>query len=115
MGYTYELTRRKGERSAPPRIYVWCNSCAPQWHVMAAIAEDGTYLGGHVCSSHGFGPHDMGLVGEWKHEGYDEHYPDGWELVWVEDFREAKAYDPKFAAAIKANESAAKAAEEKEV
>ena len=27
----------------------------------------------------------MGLTSDWKHEGYDAHYPNGYELVWVED------------------------------
>jgi len=28
--------------------------------------------------------HDMGLHSDWKHEKYNEHYPDGFELEWVE-------------------------------
>lgn len=67
-----------------PKIYVFCNSCAPKWHVAYAIAEDGHCLASHVCSDHGFIPHDMGLDPDgWKRELYDAHYPDGYELEWV--------------------------------
>jgi len=74
-----------------PKIFVWCNSCSHEWHSAAAMAEDGTSLAGHVCSSHGFIPHDMGIDEDgWKRDIYDRHYPDGYEVVWVED---AKTHD----------------------
>jgi hypothetical protein len=50
-----------------------------------AIAQDGTVLASHVCSDHGYARHDMGFTGSWKHDAYNEHYPDGWELEMVED------------------------------
>ncbi len=101
------MERRKGELSDPPRIYVWCNSCSHQWHTMVALAEDGAGISGHVCSSHGFAGYDMGFNSEQKHERYDEHYPDGWELIWVEDFKASMAGDSRFAAAIEANRARA--------
>lgn len=67
-----------------PTIFVFCNGCAPQWHSIVALAEDGTGLTGHVCSSHGFIGHDMGFTSNWKRDHYDKHYPDGWELEYVE-------------------------------
>jgi hypothetical protein len=67
-----------------PTIFVFCNSCAPEWHSIVALAEDGTGLAGHACSSHGFALHDMGLTSNWKHDKYDKHYPDGWKLEWVD-------------------------------
>lgn len=66
-------------------IYVWCNSCSHEWHSIMAMGEDGRYLAGHVCSDHLFIPHDMGFVGDWKHENYNEAYPEGWTLELVED------------------------------
>ena len=70
-----------------PKIFVFCNSCAPQWHSMLALAEDGTALAGHLCSDHGFASHDMGIhENGWKRDLYEAHYPDGFEVVWVEDF-----------------------------
>lgn len=69
-----------------PKIFVFCNSCSHEWHVMWAIAEDGEALASHVCSHHGFAAHDMGInENGWKRELYEAHYPDGFEVVWVED------------------------------
>jgi hypothetical protein len=69
---------------AKPTIFVFCNSCARHWHTIVALAEDGAGLTGHLCSDHGFIGHDMGFVGDWKHDVYNEHYPDGWQLEFVE-------------------------------
>lgn len=75
-----------GNVSAKPKVYVFCNSCAPGMHMVMAIAEDGTPLAGHCCSSHAFAPHDMGISEKgWKRDKYAAHYPDGFEVEWVED------------------------------
>lgn len=67
-------------------IYVWCNACAHQWHEFMAMAEDGTYLAGHICSDHGFAHHDMGVDADgWKRDIYDKHYPEGYTVELVED------------------------------
>jgi hypothetical protein len=50
-----------------------------------ALAEDGTGICGHYSSSIDFAKHDLGLTSTWKHEHYREHYPDGYELEWVDD------------------------------
>lgn len=50
-----------------------------------ALAEDGTGICGHYSSSITFAKHDMGLTSDWKHEHYKKHYPDGYELIWVDD------------------------------
>ncbi len=68
-------------------IYVFCNSCEPNWHSIASVTADGRGVAGHVCSHHGFVEHDMGFVGDWKHDTYNEMFPDGWALEWVEDPR----------------------------
>lgn len=71
-----------------PKIYVWCNNCAPEWHSAIAMAEDGHVLAGHVCSSHGFIMHDMGVDEDgWKRDKYAEHYPDGFEVEYVDNAR----------------------------
>ena len=70
---------------ALPRIYVFCNRHAPQWHSFVALAEDGTVLAGHVCSEHYFAPGDMGITEESdKRDAYAAHYPNGYELEYVE-------------------------------
>ena len=50
-----------------------------------ALAEDGTGICGHFSSTIGFAKHDMGITSDWKHEHYKKHYPDGYELIWVDD------------------------------
>lgn len=50
-----------------------------------ALAEDGVCLASHLSSDKYFSMHDMGLHSDWKHDKYREHYPDGFELEWVEE------------------------------
>ena len=84
-----------------PRIFVFCNSCSPEWHSFVALAEDGAALCGHVCSDHGFGPGDMGVTTTNKHEHYAEHYPGGFEVEYAETRGKADANaHPGLAAAI---------------
>lgn len=69
------------------RIYAFCNSCSEGWHGAMAMCEDGHVLAQHVCSSHGFIAHDLGVVGTWKHEEYAAHCPDGFTVEMVDDPR----------------------------
>lgn len=74
-----------------PKIFVWVNSGQKtDWQVGLALAEDGNVLASHVSSSRAWFRHDMGLTSEWKHEHYRRHYPDGFELVEVEEGDERK-------------------------
>jgi hypothetical protein len=50
-----------------------------------AIAEDGTGLARHLSSDVSFSKHDMGLTSDWKHEEYEKHYPNRYELEWVDE------------------------------
>lgn len=94
--------------SEHPKIYVWCNSCSDGWHVFMGMAEDGTFLASHVCSSHGFAPHDMGIdENGWKRDVYAKHYPQGFTVELVAD---AKAH-PGLMSAYALNQ-AARAAKE---
>lgn len=90
--------------TAETTIYVWCNSCSNEWHSICAMGDDGRAIAGHVCSDHYFIEHDMGFVGDWKHDAYDEAYPDGWRLELVED---PKTH-PGLLAAYKLNQALAK-------
>lgn len=65
----------------------------------SALAEDGTGLCSHLSSSVAFAKHDMGLTSDWKHDFYREQYPDGFELVWIDD----AATDPRWQAALTLN------------
>ena len=50
-----------------------------------ALSEDGWGLGSHVSSSESFAKHDIGLTSDWHHDTYRAHYPDGYEVEWVDD------------------------------
>jgi hypothetical protein len=70
-----------------PIIYGFNNGGSPGWFSAVAIAEDGTYLGGHVCSSEAYMPHDLGILEGTRldrHEkDYSKHYPDGYRMEFV--------------------------------
>lgn len=68
------------------KIFCFINSGrGTDWIRVSALSEDGEFLAGHVSSSEGFAKHDIGLTSDWKHDAYKERYPDGYELVWVDD------------------------------
>lgn len=72
-----------------PKIYAFVNG---HWGggdmVALAVAEDGTVLAQHVSSSPSWAQHDMGVTSDWKHDKYAEHYPDGFEIEWVDKPKE---------------------------
>lgn len=67
------------------KIFIFINEVNPLGVIPVALAEDGTLLAQHVCSSEAFISHDMGITSEWKHDAYNEHYPEGWELEYIKD------------------------------
>lgn len=70
-----------------PKIYCWVNSGrGTDWQIVIAMAEDGTALASHCSSSEGWAKHDIGIGSDWKHDTYRKHYPEGFELEWVDDF-----------------------------
>lgn len=68
------------------KIFCFNNGGAYGWMSAVAIAEDGTVVAGHTCTSEHYMRHDLGMDGsDWKHERYNKHYGEGnWELEWVE-------------------------------
>lgn len=69
-----------------PKVYVFVNGIRRDGDVISvALSEDGHELSGHWSSSISWAKHDMGVEGDWKHDKYREHYPDGFEVVWVDD------------------------------
>ena len=73
------------------KIYIFMNGGrGTDWINGMALAEDGTYLAGHISSNEGWFRHDMGLTSDWKHEVYNEYCPNGYELVEVENPRDHK-------------------------
>jgi hypothetical protein len=79
-----------------PIIYCFCN--LPMWTELGgpvvALAEDGTLLASHYSSNESFAQMDIGVLpympgvppaGAGNTARYDAHYPDGYELVWIEN------------------------------
>jgi hypothetical protein len=69
-----------------PVIYGFNNGGSPGWYSACLLAEDGTGLGGDVCSSEGYMPHDLGVLDGTRadrHEHFREHYPDGYRMDFV--------------------------------
>lgn len=68
-----------------PKIYGFVNGRSPGWYDVCAIAEDGACLASHICSHPAYGPHDIGVTSDWKHECYALYYPQGFEVEWVDE------------------------------
>lgn len=69
-----------------PTIYGFNNGGSPGWFSALLIAEDGTELGGHVCSSEAYMPHDLGILEGTRldrHDKFREHYPNGYRMQFV--------------------------------
>src|SRR5690606_9036186 len=111
------MTRQNDESKRSPasactrglcRIYVWCLP-AEGWGandvVGFAMAEDGEVLAQHISSNELFARLDMGVTSERKHDRYREKYPDGYELVWVDEA--ARESDEGFRRAFALNQAQA--------
>jgi hypothetical protein len=69
-----------------PVIYGFNNGGSQDWWHGCLIAEDGTGMGGHVCSNEGFMYGDLGILEGSRpdrHEGFRKHYPDGYRMDFV--------------------------------
>jgi hypothetical protein len=69
-----------------PVIYGFNNGGSPGWMSAVLLAEDGTGLGGHCCSSEAYMPADLGVLDgtrEDRHETFRSHYPDGYRMEFV--------------------------------
>ena len=49
----------------------------------AAFVDNMGIIASHACSAPGWVPHDMGITSDWKHDTYDEMFPDGWEIEYA--------------------------------
>ena len=69
-----------------PHIYGFNNGGPAGWLQAVLIAEDGTFLGGHLCSHECYMRHDLGILEgtrEDRHEDFRKHYPDGYRMGFV--------------------------------
>lgn len=69
-----------------PVIYGFNNGGQRGWFNGVLLADDGTVLGGHVCSDEGYMRHDLGVLEGSRpdrHETFRAHYPDGYRMDFV--------------------------------
>jgi len=69
-----------------PVVYGFNNGGSAGFLSAALIAEDGTPLGGHACSSEAYMYADLGILEDTRpdrHEYFKAHYPDGYRMAFV--------------------------------
>lgn len=69
-----------------PKIFGFNNGGPYGFMDARLIAEDGTPLGGHLCSDECFMPGDLGVIEGRRadrHELFKKHYPDGYRMEFV--------------------------------
>ena len=69
-----------------PTIYGFNNGGSTGWYSAVLVAQDGTGLGSHVCSSEAYMPHDLGVLEGSRpdrHEIFREHYPNGYKMEFI--------------------------------
>jgi hypothetical protein len=69
-----------------PVIYGFNNGGSEGCWSGVIITEDGTILGGHVCSNETYMLHDLGILegaAPDRHETFNEHYPAGYRMDFV--------------------------------
>lgn len=84
-GYAYFNPHNKPLDELPV-IYGFNNGGSPKWYSAVLLAEDGTGLGGHICSDEGYMTHDLGILEGSRpdrHEEFRKHYPDGYRMDFV--------------------------------
>lgn len=76
----------KVKDTGKPKIYCFSNGGTPGLLSAVAIAEDGNVLAGHGCSHESFIPIDLGMISDshYNHEKYKKHYPNGYQMEFVE-------------------------------
>lgn len=74
---------------------------------VVGLSEDGIALASHASSTIEWAKHDIGVTSDWQHETYRKAYPDGYEVIWVDDPQahpECKAAIDKANARVKTTE-----------
>jgi hypothetical protein len=69
-----------------PVIYGFNNGGNPGWMEAVLLSQDGKCLGGHLCSSEAYMPHDLGILEGTRpdrHETFRAHYPSGYRMEFV--------------------------------
>jgi len=69
-----------------PVIYAFNNGGQQGFFEGVLLAEDGTFLGSHICSNEFFMPGDLGVrdgARPDRHERFRQHYPNGYRMEFV--------------------------------
>lgn len=69
-----------------PIIYGFNNGGGRGFLSAVLLAQDGTCLGAHICSSESYMPHDLGIVDGSRpdrHETFRAHYSNGYRMEFV--------------------------------
>lgn len=69
-----------------PVIFGFNNGGSSGWFSGLLMAEDGTGLGGHCCSSEAYMLHDLGILEGCRpdrQEEFKKHYPNGYRMEFV--------------------------------
>lgn len=69
-----------------PVIFGFNNGGSHGFYSATLLAEDGTGLGGHLCSHEAYMRHDLGILEGTRpdrHEAFRKHYPDGYRMAFV--------------------------------
>lgn len=89
------------------KIFCFINSVKrTDYNHVIALCEDGHCLAEHLSSNGWFARHDIGINSDNQHELYQEHCPNGYELIWVYEVEGHSGIDAAYA---KNQELAAKA------
>lgn len=78
-----------------PVIYGFNNGGSTGWFSACLIAEDGTGMGGHVCSNEGYMEHDLGILEGTRadrHQSFQKHYPNGYRMEFI-SYSEVEAHE----------------------
>ena len=91
-----------------PWIIGWNNGGGTEFLSARLIAQDGTPLGGHICSHEGYMPSDLGVLDGTapdRHEEFRAHYPDGYRMDFV-SYTDA-GHDPRLIEAFRLHDAKA--------
>lgn len=69
-----------------PVIWGFNNGGPPDWLSGQLLADDGEFLGGHICSNEAFMPSDLGCekgTRPDRHETFRAHFPGGYRMEFV--------------------------------
>lgn len=79
-----------------PIIFGFNNGASLGGYSGMLIAEDGTGLGGHICSHEDYMYHDLGILEDCRldrHQTFQKHYPNGYRMTFVK-YGEVKSCEP---------------------